>query len=415
MASQSSSSACPNEGNPGGGSVADAFTTILYGVIVTQVAVWGTKVAMPEPPGKESIYPAVVSLFIILYFFIDWLSRIYLPTRLSLKKSENMLKRIVRGTFEIVILYMLLLASYSIIRAIENDGVLLASPAQASLILPFACFLVSTYIWNFLVSEEMSLGWWHLVKLALWGNAADDKVFENRLQILKIKFVSLEKDINTYSGKLDGRQPAIIISLLGCRALIISALQCVTNRLVWSPLAGAAVLVMSTTQKNGGPFFLWNFPAKIPASWCWFLLVIFVLILGILILAFLTIRHDQQLDDKNKFVPLILIISWIIVGGVTAAICHFQLPNLMRFWLIVLATVVLPAIIAFPTNEDTRKKYGWIIGAVSITVLFFGYLCLSAGELIVFFVLESVTMCLFILISSKEETDCCSKVPEATG
>lgn len=451
MAPKSSNSACPDESASHGGSVADAFTTILYGVAVSQVALDGAK--------ANSAFPVAAALAVVLYFFVDWLSRVYLPSRLPCddqKRVERIGTRIIKSVLEIAIVYALLCVSYSafhkkekddvslaplaqthIVQSNEKDGVSLDVLAQTRVVQSFEFFLVLTFSWNLLMIHVMKgLSWRNLAVLSIQGNAAEDPKFQKYGENLRTNLELLAEAVKDSPREIGVAKGSIEASILGCRALIVSVGQLIVNHLVWSPLAALVALLLSTTLYSGGRILpVGSVLANLPSPWCWLCLGAGGIILGLLlimcIIAFVSIRRDLELKSAHSVVApelksahavvaMVPIFSLVTVGAVTVAVA-FQ-PNLKTLWLIVLATLLLPAIRPYVIShrvDGTKKdgiksKYQWIGGVVSILALLLAYLSLSAGELVLFLLLESIIVCLFLCFCTPGDSSFGSKNEEAT-
>jgi len=403
MAQQPADFVCPYEGLPSGGSVADAFTTILYGIAVTQVALDGAK--------ADSGFPVALALAAVLYFFVDWLSRVYLPSRLPCTdrlRVEKLGVRVAKSILEIALVYSLLCVSYAAFNSTVTTRLALAPLAQSRVVVWFCVFLVLTFVWNLLMLYVMEdLSWRRLAILSLRGRAAEDPKFQEYGKNLQTKLAALDDAVKNLPGESDMRKKSIITSILACRAMIMSFGQLIVNHLVWAPIAATAVLLLSIFLRKGGPVFpIMHLMQDLPGPLGWLALgASAVLLIGLLVncfVAYVAIRLDPELDGAHAIVAQVLVFILLLTAALSASVLLWQ-PSLAPLWFIVLASLALPAIPTYLTNSRrasagtvSPRRSGWIGGMATLLVLPFAYLTLNAGELVLFLVFESVTVCLFL-------------------
>jgi hypothetical protein len=387
-------------GQFGPGSVADAFTSILYGIAVTQVALAGAKAETPIP----------IALTVILYFFIDWLSRIYLPSRLRYEERTRMERigtRTVKSTLEVTLVFFLILIWHRGFISNNQAGGIIDHLAISDVAWPFIWFLLLTFLWNTLllgVMEDLEFG--ELVRLAVRGNATNDPDFRKYGEKLRIRLEALDEKITNSRNLPQFSGFAVMASVMSSRAMISSLGQFIVNHLVWSPIVAAIVLFCSVAFNNGSRLLMvdvyWD---KMPGwmsqtaiygpSSIWFILAL------VFLQAARHIKKEDDYDEDCLHVAFVLAGIHTLIGILTFAV--FFSHAFIAVWLALVASTIVPGIPYFlsvrrkanvPSN--TGRDKAWVGGLMSMIMLGLAYLCLSAGELVLFLVAESTIVCLFL-------------------
>lgn len=214
--------------------IGDAITSLMYASSINVILSKSV-----EKITSSSFY----AILMILFIFIDWLSRIGVPNTFPQSdqdRRELFWIQLIKAAFEIMGVFLLVsicMLFFSQKGGVDNDCL------AAHRI--FGLFLITTFLWNAIILYVMvDLRWVDLIKGGLNGGVFDLKGINTYTNHFKDK-VSLSKEVATRQTQTDGE--SVMNNLCHIFNVVIecfgrSIAQSLANHIAWVPLVVGGLL-----------------------------------------------------------------------------------------------------------------------------------------------------------------------------
>lgn len=234
------------------------FITFLYAAAVHLV------IHHAEISRSQNIIANLFVLLLIIFMFSDWASRTRLP-RLIPEKVRGY-KVVLKISLEIIGIFFLV--SSFLILVSHDTGDANQDSLQMSAALGFGMFLISTFLWNYLMIGVMvDLDVVDLRRAVLWGTAIDMKSTkdtylyefgvwkERRAKELEEQTKRIKNQISSISGDAGGammrggaRVSANHFSFRAFEAAVSAVAQFIANHVLYANLVAGLAIVINRLQ-----------------------------------------------------------------------------------------------------------------------------------------------------------------------
>ena len=381
----------------------ETFTTFLYG---------GSMSVLVSLKFEDGAKKVVLGIALVLYVLIDWMSRVPLPQRLpeAARYNKELPLRLGKSVLEAAGIFCLAVAFASCLRSDSSCGVNFNA---------FAFFLFFTTLWNWLSMEVMlDFNQNDLIGMMFSGRGMDSRIVREYAAPLTLVYNALNRNIDAHltTGRTKGRtaEATLIEARSAFRVLALKGtlrwlFQSFVNHLAWTGIAVAILLLLKTHSEEASNGFHWlrecvNVKEVLASPWS---LLGFCLlsVFGVWVLYIPANLFGDRPDgaELRRLARQPSLFLFFVLAGFFLTRWVWTETSATPVFLLGAVCAIPPALL-FMISEltYTAKRYRTtralkVLASVTlISLLSLSYLFLQPAQLMLFIVLQQVTVTLFL-------------------